>query len=776
MTKKEEVLPRFQVTMPSLTAFFNTGYTMNNSPSSLSKKLEKLLTSPLAMREILQKLGVEPHQRSAFRRKIRDLADKGVIVKIRGSRYGLPDRMNLVTGVVQGHPDRFGFLIPDDPDESDVFLGAKNFDMVMSGDRVVVRVEATRSDGKREGTAIRVLERGIESAPGEFTRFRDGGFVTLFDQRVVHDIHIPRDGIFGAKTGQAVMVKLTDYPARKSQAVGKIEKILGNPEDPKVEIAIIVEKYKLRTNFAPTVIKEARKFSAPTAKELKGRLDLRDRDIVTIDGETAKDFDDAVEVERLKNDHFRLGVHIADASSYIREGSQLDREAQKRGNSVYFPGSVIPMLPFELSNDICSLNPDVDRLTLSCIMTFDPTGNLVRHQIKNTVIRSVERMTYTDVAAILEGNDPKLTKRYDRLVKKFHDMKELAGKLTKKRFEAGAIDFDLPEPEIILDVTGKPEAIILSQRNIAHRIIEEFMLVANRTVAAHLLKAKYRGLFRVHEDPNQKKINALKEFLDAFGYRFAPSKKITSKTMQQILKDFEGRPEEKLVTHVILRSMMQARYSPENSGHFGLAFERYAHFTSPIRRYPDLVVHRLLKELLAGKRRESHWDKTLPDLAVNCSKTERNAEDAEREVVKLRQTQYMKNHIGDKFEGVISGVTAFGFFVQLKEPPVEGLVRLTSMVDDYYVYSETAHSLHGERTSKRYRLGDSVKIIVEDASVERRRVEFVLDEKMKPDARGRGKRGAPKKKKSARKDSRRAKPKKTGTKKVAKKRARKKQR
>lgn len=733
---------------------------MNDSHLALTKKLKKLLTSPLAMRDILAKLAIPQERRSHVRRQIKALVDKGVIVRIRGSRYGLPDRMNLVTGRVSGHPDRFGFLIPDDQDETDIFLGPKNFDLVMNGDRAVVRVEKTRADGKREGVVIRILERAIVSAPGEFHRFRNGGNVTLFDHRVVQDIYIPPEGVNGAKDGQAVMVEITEYPARRNQAFGDVVKILGDPDDPAVEIEIIVAKYNLPSSFPKGVTREAKKIEPPSEKDILGRLDLRGRTIVTIDGETAKDFDDAVEVERLKNGHWRLGVHIADVAHYVREETPIDTEANKRGNSVYFPGSVIPMLPFKLSNDVCSLNPKVDRLTMSCVMTFDERGNLKNHKISNSVIRSTMRMTYTDVAAILDG-DQKLKERYSRLVKLFSDMKTLAELLRHRRFLHGAIDFDLPEPEIILDVTGRPENIILAERNIAHRIIEEFMLAANQTVAGHLIKAKYPGLYRVHEPPDPKKMNALEEFLDAFGYRFYPTQKVTSKTLQKILQNFEGRPEEKLVTHVILRSMMRASYSPINSGHFGLAFDRYAHFTSPIRRYPDLIVHRLLKDLIKGARREKKWEDVMEKIANHCSSTERNAEDAEREVVKLRQTQYMKNHVGDQFNGVISGVTSFGFFVELVEPPVEGLVRLTSITDDYYVYSETDHALYGDRTKKRYRLGDSVKIEVVEVSVERRRIDFALVGKpekssgQKPSRRGKkeGARPLGKKKKTRKKTS-----------------------
>ncbi|MBF0170523.1 MAG: ribonuclease R [Nitrospinae bacterium] len=692
----------------------------------LYPRLRALLTSPLTMREILLGLKVGAAERLAVQRGIRDLTRDGRIVSIRGGRFGLADEMNLVTGVVQGHPDRFGFLIIDDPNEADVYLGPRNFEEAMHGDKVVVRLEKTRSDGRREGNVIRILERANDTLTGTFRPFRGGGFVTPFDRKIVHDVFVDAADAAGAKDGDAVVVKMLDYPGKATRAVGSIDRVLGKADDPTVEIEIVIAKHRLRNKFPTAAVAQAKACRPPAEADLKGRQDFRSRPIVTIDGETAKDFDDAVEVTRTKDGGYELGVHIADVSHYVTEDSALDKEAALRATSVYFPGSVIPMLPFELSNDLCSLNPKVDRLTMSCVMTFDAEGNQIGYKLSESVIRSFERMTYTDVAAVIDRTNPDTLKRYAALVERFDLMGELAALLRKQRFRAGAIDFDLPEPEIVLDVTGKPEDIVVAKRNVAHRLIEEFMLAANRSVALHFLRSRHPAIYRIHDEPDPLKIEAFKEFIDSFGYRFPAAKKIDAVTMQKVISDFVGRPEERLITTVLLRSMKQARYAVDNIGHFGLAFDHYTHFTSPIRRYPDLIVHRLIKDLLRKTRRAEHWAERLPNYAAHCSGAERVADDAEREVVKLRQTQYLAERVGETFDGVISGVTAFGFFVELLHAPVEGLVRLTSLTDDYYQYDQVGHSLVGRRRNRRFRLGDPVTILVEHVSIERRQVDFVI--------------------------------------------------
>lgn len=699
---------------------------MTNHDKDFLEKLRKLLTNPMPMRAILEKLDAPAPARSALRKRIRDLTNDGSIVRLKGATYGLPNKMNLVTGSVQGHPDGFGWVIPDSAEEADVFLSQRAFGEAMSGDRVVARVEGSRSDGKREGRVIQILERAHHTIPGVFERARSAGYVAPFDKRITHDILIPPDQSGDASSGQAVMVEITEYPTATRQPVGKIVKVIGDADDPSVEVAVIAAKLKLRTDFPHAVVQEAKSHHAPSAKDYVGRLDLRSKPIVTIDGETAKDFDDAVDVERIESGGYRLGVHIADVSHYVREDSALDKEAFRRGTSVYFPGSVIPMLPFELSNDLCSLNPKVDRLTLSCVMTFSKNGDILDAQMHESVIRSVERMTYTAVAGILKGDDEELLSRYGGLIANFRLMEELAEILRKRRLESGAIDFDLPEPQIILDITGRPESIILAERNVAHRLIEEFMLSANKAVAGTFLKRKYPAIYRVHDKPDPEKVKAFGEFAKAFGIHVKPGESLSSVRMGEIIEEVRGKPEEKLITRILLRSMKQARYSDENIGHFGLAFAHYTHFTSPIRRYPDLIVHRLLKDLIADKRRESHWKPILPEIAAHTSKTERTAEEGEREAVKLRKTQYMADKIGEVYDGMISGVTSFGFFVEFVNPPVEGLVRVATLTDDYYIFDERGHALNGDRTRRRFRLGDMVKVKVESVSIERRRVDLSL--------------------------------------------------
>lgn len=699
---------------------------MNQSDKDFLETLRKLLTNPMPMRDILKKLDAPAHARSALRERIRHLTKDGSIVRLKGAKYGLPGKMNLVTGSVQGHPDGFGWVIPDDTEQSDVFLSPRAFGEAMSGDRVVARVEGNRPDGKREGRVIQILERANHIIPGLFERARTAGYVVPFDRRITHDILIPQGQAGDAHGGQAVMVEITEYPSATRQPVGKIVKVIGDADDPSVETQVIAAKLKLRVEFPHAVIHEARSHRAPSQKDYEGRLDLREKPIVTIDGETAKDFDDAVDVERLKGGGYRLGAHIADVSHYVTEGSALDKEAFRRGTSVYFPGSVIPMLPFELSNDLCSLNPRVDRLTLSCVMTFSENGDMLDAKIHESVIRSVERMTYTAVAGILKGDDRALLSRYAGLAPNFRLMEELAEVLRRRRLESGAIDFDLPEPQILLDITGRPESIILAERNVAHRLIEEFMLAANKAVAGYFLKRKYPAVYRVHDRPDPEKVKAFGEFAKAFGIHVKPGESISSVRMGQIIAEVQGKPEEKLITRILLRSMKQARYSDENIGHYGLAFHHYTHFTSPIRRYPDLIVHRLLKDLIADKRRDSHWKPILPEIAAHTSQTERAADEAEREVVKLRQTQYMADKTGEVYDGMISGVTSFGFFVEFIDPPVEGLVRIATIADDYYIFDERGHALIGDRTRRRFRLGDQVKVKVESVSVERRRIDLSL--------------------------------------------------
>ncbi|MDH4184085.1 MAG: ribonuclease R [Nitrospinota bacterium] len=694
--------------------------------NELKNKLAKLLSSPMAMRDILTRLKVAGPDKMDVKQKIRLMAERGEILRLRGSRYGLPEKMDLVIGVVQGHNEGYGFVIPDDPDQEDLFLKAHNFHEVMHGDRVVARVEREKGAGRREGKVIRILERANDTVAGVLDRFRDGAYVVPFERRITQDIFIPPDKTLNAADGQAVMAKITHQPSKTRQAMGEVTEVLGDPEDPKVEIVLACARFHLRNRFPLDAIAQAKALSAPTGGPYPGREDFTARPIVTIDGESAKDFDDAVEVRRLPGGGWELGVHIADVAHYVEAGSPLDKEAALRGTSVYFPGSVVPMLPFELSNEICSLNPQVDRFTLSCVMILSADGAVKSHKLYESVIRPAERMTYTAVAAILEKEDPQLKERYAPLVPMFRDMGQLAQLLRERRYAAGALDFDLPEPEVILDITGRPENIIRAERNSAHKLIEEFMLLANRTVARHLFDKGIVIPNRVHEKPDPAKIAEFFDFITAFGIRGIEPDKFDSKWMAGILKSFSGRPEEKLVTHVMLRSMKQARYSAEARGHFALAFPHYAHFTSPIRRYPDLLTHRAVKRAVNNIPSPQGWDEGLEKISAHCSAMERNADDAERDIIKLKQTQHMATRIGEEFSGIISGVTNFGFFVELVDPAVEGLVRVSTIGDDYYHFDETSRSLSGARNGRTFRLGDQARVRVVEVSVSRRQIDFEL--------------------------------------------------
>lgn len=731
---------------------------MKITTDEIIKFMRGTASRPLTMREFIRELNIPTEDRNSFRRLISELVREGNIVKIKGERYGLPEKMNLVTGIVHGHPDGYGFVIPEDSKE-DVYINSRNMREVMHGDRVVCRVESVRKGMKKEGRIIRILERGHKTIVGIYEPSGHFGFAIPSERKIIHDIYIPLKYSNKAKRGQAVVAEITTYPTKDRNPEGRIIEVLGYPDNPDIEIEMVIRKYEIPSQFPAVVLSEAEDISQEIAgDEIMGRLDLRDKNIVTIDGERAKDFDDAVLVERLDNGNYLLGVHVADVSHYVKEGSHLDAEAFKRGTSVYFPDRVIPMLPFQLSNEICSLKPKIDRLTMSVFMEFNRGGELLDYRFAQTVINSKERMTYTDVAELLEdkirpypplskGGEGGLKERYSYLLNDFYLMKELCDILRNRRAERGSIDFDLPEPDIILDLRGRPESIIKAERNIAHRIIEEFMLAANEAVATYFMKLEIPALYRIHEEPDTEKILEFSEFVSNFGYYLKiprpihrmgaspPFKKgdkggFHPKKFQELLNEIKGKPEEMLISTICLRHMKQARYSSENIGHFGLAFENYTHFTSPIRRYADLIVHRLLKDVMGKrhviKKRLSVWEEKLPEIARQTSERERVADDAEEDIVKLKRVQFMMDRIGDKYEGIISGVTAFGIFVELEEIFVEGLIHVSSMSDDYYTFNEKDHSLAGRRRKKRFRIGDRVKVKVENVSIEKRQIDFIL--------------------------------------------------
>ena len=703
------------------------------------KGMEKSSKGPLTLKGLLRLLSVPKGERETFKRLVKEMVKEGTLVRIRGNRYGLPSKMNLLVGRLEGHPDGYGFVIPDEGGR-DVYVGPKGMGGAMDGDRVVVRIERTRRDGRREGSIIRILERRNREIVGVYDEEDGLGVVVPLNERIPYEVIIP-PGKGKAPLGKVVVARILQFPAPHRPPTGRIVEVLGDLEDPMVGVEVIIRKHNLPRLFGEEVKEEARKVPKRVRKrDASRRKDLRDLRTFTIDGEEAKDFDDAVSIERLEGGGYRLYVSIADVSHYVKDGSALDREAYERGTSVYFPGMVIPMLPEALSNGICSLNPGVDRLAFTVEMDFTPRGKLKRADFYESLIRSKERLTYTQVKRILVDKDPDLMERYREIVKDLKAMEGLCRTLRKKRMEKGSIDFDLPEADVVLDLTGRVEDIVREERNIAHFVIEEFMLAANKAVAAFMAEAGRPFLYRVHEPPEEEELVHFGEILRGLGCPYTIKGIPSPKTLQRILAYVEGRPEERMVNHLLLRSMKQARYSEENLGHYALAFPVYTHFTSPIRRYPDLVVHRLLKAHLKGASRKvwKEWEKRLPEIAIHTSKRERVAMEAEREVVDLKKVEFMKERLGEEFSGIVSGITSFGIFVELDEYPVEGMIHLSTIPDDYYIFDERRHILRGERTKRVFRIGDPVRVIVERVDLLRRRIDFTLVEKVATPLRRRG--------------------------------------
>lgn len=680
-----------------------------------------------------------------FLKTLNAMEEAGTIVRTRSERYGVPERLDLLKGRLQAHAKGFAFLIPEDREHPDVYIGANDMKSAMNGDTVLVRVTAkSPAGGKLEGEVVRIVNRAITQIVGVFQGHEAYGFVLPDDKRINRDIFIPKDAFNGAVDGEKVVVKIVNYPEGRSAAEGEVVEILGHKDDPGIDILSIIRKHQLPEAFPEEVMAEAEQ--APdsiTEEEIvqQGRRDLRGKTIVTIDGEDAKDLDDAVNVERLPNGNFLLGVHIADVSYYVRENSELDKEAYNRGCSVYLVDRVIPMLPHRLSNGICSLNPQVDRLTMSCEMEFDEHMKLVRHDIFTSVIKTKERMTYNNVRKILNDEDPEVTERYSYLVDTFKLMKELALRLRARRMNRGAVDFDFVESKVIVDENGKPVDIVKRERSIAEQIIEEFMLAANETVAEHFYWMKVPFLYRIHENPDPEKLQTFMAFAANFGHHVkGRGNSVHPRALQSLLEDIQGTKEQKVISTVMLRSMKQAKYDAEMSGHFGLAAEYYSHFTSPIRRYPDLVIHRVIREVLENKgvlpeNRLEYLASRMADIAQQSSERERVAVDAERDTDQLKKAEYMLDKVGEEFEGIISSVTSFGMFIEL-ENTVEGLIRLSALTDDYYHFDEASMALIGERTSRVFRIGDEVKIRVERVNMDDHTIDFEMVD-MKPRSEGR---------------------------------------
>lgn len=662
---------------------------------------------------------------------LNQLEDEGEIVRTRTNRYGTPEKMSLIKGTIQGNAKGFAFLLPDIPEDPDVFIAEKDLNGAMNLDKVLVRINHTSTGRRLEGEVIRILQRGTQQVVGTFHDCGSYGFVTADDKRIPHDIFIPKENFSGAAEGHKVVVQITKYPEGRRSAEGEVSEILGHKNDPGVDILSIIRKYELPEFFSAEVMAEAERIPDQIdEEEIAKRRDLRDWTIVTIDGEDAKDLDDAISLERNDVGHYVLGVHIADVSHYVQEGSAIDQEALFRGTSVYLVDRVIPMIPHRLSNGICSLNPRVDRLTLSCVMEISEQGEVVKHEIFPSVIRTTERMTYTNVRKIVEREDEAVMRRYEELVPLFDRMKELALILRHRRMERGAIDFDFKEAKVIVDEKGKAEDVVIRARSIAEQIIEEFMLVANETVAEHFHWIDVPFIYRIHEDPTPEKLQSFIEFITNFGYLVrGKANQVHPRSLQNLLEEVKDTPEENIISTVMLRSMKQAKYAAENRGHFGLATDFYTHFTSPIRRYPDLIVHRLIRTFIIdadlSERTQSGWSERLPEIAERSSHRERLAVDAERETDDLKKAEYMLDKIGEEFDGVISGVTSFGLFVQLPNT-IEGMVHVSFLTDDYYHYHERQYALIGERTGKVYRLGDEVTIRVLKVDLDERSIDFEL--------------------------------------------------
>lgn len=701
--------------------------------------MEKLLSfmkeeayKPLTVQELEEMLNItEAEEFKELVKALVALEEKGLIVRTRSDRYGIPEKMNLIKGKISAHAKGFAFLLPEDTSLSDVFIPPNELNTAMNGDIVMVRLNSQSSGSRQEGTVIRILERAIQRVVGTYTETRNFGFVIPDDKKITSDIFIPKNGKNGAAEGHKVVVKLTSYPEGRMNAEGEVETILGHKDDPGIDILSVIHKHGLPGEFPADAMEQAS--STPDTideKDLKDRRDLRDQVIVTIDGADAKDLDDAVTVTKLDDGSYKLGVHIADVSHYVTENSPIDKEALERGTSVYLVDRVIPMIPHRLSNGICSLNPKVDRLTLSCEMTINSQGQVTEHEIFQSVIKTTERMTYSDVNKILVDDDEELKQKYEPLVPMFKDMERLAQILRDKRMDRGAVDFDFKEAKVLVDDEGAVKDVVIRERSVAEKLIEEFMLVANETVAEHFHWMNVPFIYRIHEEPNAEKLQKFLEFVTTFGYVVkGTAGNIHPRALQSILDAVRDRPEETVISTVMLRSMKQAKYDPQSLGHFGLSTEFYTHFTSPIRRYPDLIVHRLIRTyLINGKVDEAtqeKWAERLPDIAEHTSSMERRAVDAERETDDLKKAEYMLDKIGEEFDGMISSVTNFGMFVELPNT-IEGLVHVSFMTDDYYRFDEQHFAMIGERTGNVFRIGDEITVKVVDVNKDERNIDFEI--------------------------------------------------
>ncbi len=682
---------------------------------------------PMKLKELAILMQVPKRDRAELTRVMDALVEDGKVELTKKGKY-IKSEKKYETGVFTSHPKGFGFVTIEGMDE-DIFIPAEQVNGAMHMDTVQLVISPTTGGKRREGTITKILSHGMNEVVGTYEDNKTFGFVVPDNPKIAKDIFIPKERSMGAVTGHKVIVAITDYGKDGKKPEGKVTEIIGHINDPGVDIMSLVKAYNIPVEFSPKIMRQVENVSNEVSEaDMAGRLDLRDWQMVTIDGEDAKDLDDAVSLTK-EGDLYRLGVHIADVSNYVQEHSALDVEAEDRGTSVYLVDRVIPMLPHKLSNGICSLNAGENRLALSCIMMIDEKGKVVDHKIAETVIKVDRRMSYTSVKKILADQDEAERAEYKELVPMFEMMEHVAAILRKKRMKRGSIDFDFPETKIILDKNGRPVDIKPYERNVATRMIEDFMLIANETVAQDYFWQEVPFVYRTHENPDEEKIKKLSTFINNFGYTLhIGSDEVHPKELQKLLSKIEGTEEEPLISRLTLRSMKQAKYTTECTGHFGLATNYYCHFTSPIRRYPDLQIHRIIKDCLRGRmnaKKAEHYEKILPEVAKHASEMERRADEAERETDKLKKVQYMKERLGQEFTGVISGVTSWGFYVELPNT-IEGLVHVTALEGDYFQFSEETYELIGEHTNIHYKLGQTVTVIAVDVDEVMRTIDFKL--------------------------------------------------
>lgn len=703
-----------------------------NFKEKILEFMKKEAYKPLTINELMHAFEVESNMKKEILKTLNELENEGSIIFTRSQRYGLPEKMNLVIGTLDGNQKGFAFLRPDDKSMNDIFISPVDMNGAMHGDRVIVRpMKVTEEVKSPEGKVIRIIQRANEYIIGTFQKSKHFGFVVPDDKRIANDIFIPGDEFNGANTNDKVNVKITEWPGQRKNPEGKIVEIIGDIEDTKTHIEAVLLNKKVRQVFPEDVIKEAIRVSAEGIheKEYERRTDLREQVIITIDGEDAKDLDDAVYVEKISDNEYKLGVHIADVTHYVKEDRKIDKEALKRATSIYLVDRVIPMLPKELSNGVCSLNPNEDKLTLSVEMKINGKGNVVDYKIFESIIKNHYRMTYTDVSNILENDDEELKEKYKEIVPMLKAMEELSLLLRKKREIRGAIDFDFPETKIIYDETGKAIDVTKYERRVSNKIIEEFMLVCNETVAEHYYWLNMPFVYRIHEDPDEEKMLEFNTMIHNLGYNLkGVSNEIHPRELQQLLVKIKGKKEESLINNMMLRSLRKAIYSSSSTEHFGLAAQYYCHFTSPIRRYPDLQIHRIIKGQINAKFSEQDYQRLAERVIVvseQSSTMERIADEIERECDKIKIAEYMSDKIGNEYDGVVAGVMSFGVFVEL-ENSVEGLVHISNMVDDFYIFDDEKRELWGKTSKKVFKIGDKAKVRVEKVSIARAEIDFVL--------------------------------------------------